>query len=72
LNFAANRSALKVLQHEFFIFSNRRSKRRQNAKNEKLKLLNFLSTPWIENTPRELISDIKNYEGVIDLKLIDI
>jgi hypothetical protein len=44
----------------------------RTLKMKKLKLLNFLSTPWIENTPRELISDIKNYEGVIDLKLIDI
>jgi hypothetical protein len=43
----------------------------ERLKMKKLKLLNFLSTPWIENN-RELISGIKKYEGVIDFKLIDV
>jgi hypothetical protein len=38
-------------------------------KNEKKKKLLFLLARCIENTT-ELISDIKNYEGVIDFKLI--
>jgi hypothetical protein len=43
----------------------------RTLKHEKIRIIKFfLSTPWIENTT--LISDIKNYEGSIDFKLIDV
>jgi hypothetical protein len=44
----------------------------RTLKHEKIRVIKFfLSTPWIEYH-RKLISDIKNYEGNIDFKLIDV
>jgi hypothetical protein len=46
----------------------------RTLKHEKIRIINFfLSTPWIENTTENsFLICIKNYEGNIDFKLIDV
>jgi hypothetical protein len=44
----------------------------RTLKNEKIKITYFFFRFPGLKIPRELISDIKNYKGIIDFKLIDI